>query len=122
MQGAGGVPRSPCPTPFCTAVLTAARSPDHTGDFFPATWEGQFGLIVFAFLGKARTTRQGRGFAVLGAICSCVLLRTTGFGVTAISGGSTALLSLLYIVPVAGAVFALNPSCRCWSAGTAAVT
>jgi len=66
-----------------------------------------FGLIVFAFLGKARTTRQGRGFAVLGAICSCVLLRTTGFGVTAISGGSTALLSLLYIVPVAGAVFAL---------------
>ena len=66
-----------------------------------------FGLIVFAFLGKARTTRQGRGFAVLGAICSCVLLRTTGFGVTAISGTSTVLLSLLYIVPITGAVLAL---------------
>ncbi|MEM5584193.1 LPS export ABC transporter permease LptF [Roseibium sp. AS2] len=66
-----------------------------------------FGLIVFAFLGKARTTRQGRGLAVLGAICACVLLRTTGFGVTAVSGGSTAVLSLLYVVPVTGAALAL---------------
>ncbi|ASP32367.1 LPS export ABC transporter permease LptF [Labrenzia sp. VG12] len=66
-----------------------------------------FGLIVFAFLGKARTTRQGRGVAVLGAICACVLLRTTGFGVTAVSGDSTALLSLLYIVPVLGCLLAL---------------
>ena len=66
-----------------------------------------FGLIVFAFLGKARTTRQGRGVAVLGAICSCVLLRTTGFGVTAVSGASTALLSLLYVVPVVGGLLAL---------------
>ncbi len=66
-----------------------------------------FGLIVFAFLGKARTTRQGRGLAVLGAISSCVLLRTTGFGVTAVSGGSSVVLGLLYVVPVAGSVFAL---------------
>ena len=66
-----------------------------------------FGLIVFAFLGKARTTRQGRSFAVLGAICACVLLRTSGFGVTAISGGSTAVLGLLYVVPITGAVLAL---------------
>jgi lipopolysaccharide export system permease protein len=66
-----------------------------------------FGLIVFAFLGKARTTRQSRGLAVLGAICSCVLLRTCGFGVTAIYAGSTALLGLLYVVPVAGSALAL---------------
>lgn len=66
-----------------------------------------FGLIVFAFLGKARTTRQSRGLAVLGAICSCVLLRTSGFGVTAIYAGSTALLGLLYVVPIAGSVAAL---------------
>lgn len=66
-----------------------------------------FGLIVFAFLGKARTTRQGRGAAVVGAIACCVILRTSGFGVTAISGGSTALLGLLYAVPVAGSVLAL---------------
>jgi lipopolysaccharide export system permease protein len=66
-----------------------------------------FGLIVFAFLGKARTTRQNRGLAVLGAICSCVLLRTCGFGVSAIYAGSTALLGLLYVVPVAGSALAL---------------
>ncbi|MES0808364.1 LPS export ABC transporter permease LptF [Roseibium sp. SCPC15] len=66
-----------------------------------------FGLIVFAFLGKARTTRQGRGLAVVGAIGSCVLLRTSGFGVTAISGGSTAILVLLYAVPILGSVLAL---------------
>ncbi|MCV0425684.1 MAG: LPS export ABC transporter permease LptF [Roseibium sp.] len=66
-----------------------------------------FGLIVFAFLGKARTTRQGRGFAIVGAIVSCVLLRTSGFGVTAIAGGSTAILGLLYVVPVLGSVLAL---------------
>lgn len=65
-----------------------------------------FCLIVFAFLGKARTTRQGRGLAVVGAISACVLLRTTGFGVTAISGDSTALLGLLYVVPVAGMLLA----------------
>ncbi|GAB4540748.1 MAG: LPS export ABC transporter permease LptF [Roseibium sp.] len=66
-----------------------------------------FGLIVFAFLGKARTTRQSRGLAVLGAICCCVLLRTMGFGVTAISGGAALLLGLLYVVPVAGGLLAL---------------
>ncbi|WP_305985014.1 LPS export ABC transporter permease LptF [Roseibium sp. MMSF_3544] len=66
-----------------------------------------FGLIVFAFLGKARTTRQGRGAAVVGAIGCCVILRTAGFSVTAISGSSTALLGLLYVVPIAGSALAL---------------
>lgn len=66
-----------------------------------------FGLIVFAFLGKARTTRQGRGTAIVGAIACCVILRTSGFGVTAIAGVSNVLLSLLYVVPVVGSVLAL---------------
>jgi len=61
-----------------------------------------FALIVFAFLGKARTTRQSRGLAVLGAITACILLRTAGFGVTAISGGATGLLMFLYVVPLSG--------------------
>ncbi|WP_150525794.1 LPS export ABC transporter permease LptF [Roseibium sediminis] len=60
-----------------------------------------FALIVFAFLGKARTTRQSRGFAILGAITSCILVRTAGFGVTAIASGLTGLLVLLYLVPLA---------------------
>lgn len=60
-----------------------------------------FALVVFAYLGKARTTRQGRGIAILGAITTCILLRTAGFGVTAIASGFTGLLLLLYAVPVA---------------------
>lgn len=66
-----------------------------------------FGMIVFAFLGKARTTRQNRSIAVLGAICACVALRTAGFGVTTIAGSSTPLLALLYLVPLSGIAFAL---------------
>ncbi|WP_417667986.1 LPS export ABC transporter permease LptF [Roseibium sp.] len=61
-----------------------------------------FALIVFAFLGRARTTRQNRSVAILGAIIGCIALRTTGFGITAITGGSSSLLVLLYVVPLAG--------------------
>ena len=66
-----------------------------------------FGLAVFAFLGKARTTRQSGGLAVLSAIVSCVLLRTSGFGVTAASGGAVVAVLLLYVVPLAGCTLAL---------------
>ncbi|QDG78034.1 LPS export ABC transporter permease LptF [Labrenzia sp. PHM005] len=66
-----------------------------------------FALIVFAFLGIARTTRQGRGVAIVGAILGCVLLRTTGFGVTAISNDSLALYTMRYVVPVVGGGLAL---------------
>jgi lipopolysaccharide export system permease protein len=66
-----------------------------------------FALIVFAFLGRVRTTRQNRSIAVLAAIVSCVGLRTAGFGITAITGDNPALLSLLYIVPLLGIFISL---------------
>jgi len=66
-----------------------------------------FALIVFAFLGVARTTRQGRGMAIVGAITCCVLLRTTGFGITALSNDSAALYAMRYLVPVLGGGLAL---------------
>lgn len=65
-----------------------------------------FGLIVFAFLGRVRTTRQNRNMAVLGAIVCCVGLRTAGFGVTAVAGENTLTTLLLYLVPVLGIVLA----------------
>ncbi|MTH95761.1 LPS export ABC transporter permease LptF [Roseibium sp. RKSG952] len=65
-----------------------------------------FALIVFAFLGKARTTRQSRGLAVVGAISCCIALRTAGFAVTAITGENLGLLAFLYVVPVFGMVAA----------------
>ncbi len=71
-----------------------------------------FALIVFAFLGIARTTRQGRGVAIVGAICCCVLLRTTGFGITAISNDTLALYALRYVVPIVGGGIALTSILR----------
>ncbi len=66
-----------------------------------------FAMIVFAFLGKARTTRQNRSVAVLGAIAACVGLRTAGFAVTTIADGAAPLLALLYAVPLTGMAVAL---------------
>ncbi len=65
-----------------------------------------FGVIVFAFLGKARTTRQNRSVSVLGAISACVGLRTMGFGVTSIADGNRGVLILLFIVPLLGIAIA----------------
>lgn len=77
------------------------------GRFSQPIYVMAFALIVFAFLGRARTTRQGRSFAVVAAISGCILLRTAGFGITAISGDSVFINSLLYIVPITGAGLAL---------------
>ncbi|MEH0073272.1 LPS export ABC transporter permease LptF [Pannonibacter sp. Pt2] len=63
-----------------------------------------FGLIVFAFLGQARTTRQDRGLALLGALAGCILLRTAGFGATSLAGSEAALIAAYYAVPVIGII------------------
>ncbi|WP_208983779.1 LPS export ABC transporter permease LptF [Pannonibacter carbonis] len=61
-----------------------------------------FSLIVFAFLGQARTTRQSRGMAILGALTGCILLRTAGFGVTSLTAGDDAMMISYYLVPLGG--------------------
>jgi len=66
-----------------------------------------FALIVFAWLGQARTTRQNRGLSILGAITACVALRTAGFGVTTVAGSAPGLLAGLYVVPAIGIALAL---------------
>lgn len=66
-----------------------------------------FAMIVFAFLGKARTTRESRSAPLIGAISACVLLRTSGFGLTAIVGGSATLVWTLYLVPLVGIIASL---------------
>lgn len=71
-----------------------------------------FGLIVFAFLGSARTTRQSRGLAIVGAICACIILRTAGFGVSAISNDTTFVYSLFYAVPILGCGLAVTSILR----------
>ena len=89
--------RPPVPTPSQKPAPAASESGGGLS----------FGLIVFAFLGKARTTRQNRSVAVLGAIAACVGLRTAGFAVTTIADGAAPLLALLYAVPLTGMAVAL---------------
>ncbi len=66
-----------------------------------------FALIVFAFLGQARTTRQSQNLSVLFSLVACVALRTAGFGaMTLISAFPDAVYGL-YLVPVIGAGLAI---------------
>jgi lipopolysaccharide export system permease protein len=60
--------------------------------------------IAFAALGTARTTRQGRGAAIAGAVMAVVLLRIAGFAVSSLVVRSGAAIALVYAVPLLGAL------------------
>lgn len=69
-----------------------------------------FGLIAFAALGEARTTRQGRGIAILYAVFVVLLVRVAGFAASNLTVKVAAAASLVYLIPligIAGAVYAL---------------
>ncbi|WP_162901488.1 LptF/LptG family permease [Breoghania sp. L-A4] len=59
-----------------------------------------FGLIVFAFIGGARSTRQGRSAGVLAALLACVGMRVAGFGSTTLAVGNPSYMAGIYLVPV----------------------
>ena len=56
-------------------------------------------LIAFAALGSARTTRQGRGAAMAGAVMGVVLVRILGFAVSSLIVRSAAAVPLAYLLP-----------------------
>jgi lipopolysaccharide export system permease protein len=58
-------------------------------------------LIAFAALGDARTTRQGRGTAIAGAIVAVVALRIAGFAATSAAVRSQGAVAAVYAVPLA---------------------
>jgi lipopolysaccharide export system permease protein len=58
-----------------------------------------FAMIAFLFLGDVRTTRQGRGIAVAGAILSATLLRGAHFAATSSISVSTSSVYACYLVP-----------------------
>ena len=60
-----------------------------------------FGLIAFAALSQARTTRQGRGIALLGAVLAMIAIRGLGFGVAALVARHSWAVVALYACPVA---------------------
>jgi len=57
-------------------------------------------FIAFAALGDPRTTRQGRGLAVAGAVTAVVLLRIAGFAATSAATRSQGAVIAIYAVPL----------------------
>ncbi|CAH1673782.1 MAG: LPS export ABC transporter permease LptF [Chelatococcus sp.] len=66
-----------------------------------------FMLIAFAALGEARTTRQGRGAAILAAIVGVLLVRVAGFAASSAAVRSPAALLGVYGAPLAGCLISL---------------
>jgi lipopolysaccharide export system permease protein len=63
-------------------------------------------MIAFAALGKARTTRQGRGKAMAIAVIAIVVLRIAIFAISSLIVRSTWAVPLAYLVPLAVTVVA----------------
>lgn len=66
-----------------------------------------FALLALAFLGRPRTNRQDRSFAIAACVILCTLLRTAGFAIAATSRSLPAAIPLLYVVPLSGIGFGL---------------
>jgi lipopolysaccharide export system permease protein len=67
-----------------------------------------FGMVGFAALAKPRTTRQGRGMAIIAGIAVAIGLRVGGFALAAVATKSTWAVWLLYGIAIA-AIFG-----ACW--------
>ena len=67
-----------------------------------------FGMIGFAALGVARTTRQGRGLAMAAAVIGVVALRIGSFALSSLMIRFPILTPLAYVLPISallGAIF-----------------
>jgi lipopolysaccharide export system permease protein len=65
------------------------------------------GLIAFAALGEARTTRQGRGLAIGGAILAFVGVRMLGIAATTLSVGDASAAYFVWGVPILACLVSL---------------
>ncbi|MDK9696731.1 MAG: LPS export ABC transporter permease LptF [Siculibacillus sp.] len=60
-----------------------------------------FAVVAFLALGDARTTRQGRGFAIVATIAAAAALRGAHFAASSAAAGSSLAVAMLYAVPAA---------------------
>lgn len=65
-----------------------------------------FALIAFAALGKAETTRQGRGTAIALAVIAVALLRIAGFAASSMVARTPAGVLPLYALPLGASLLA----------------
>jgi len=71
-----------------------------------------FAFIALAFLGRPRTSRQDRGFAIAATVLFCLALRAAGFAAVAVARGSGGAVPLLYLIPLGGIAFGLYATMR----------
>ena len=65
------------------------------------------GLIAFAALGEPRTTRQGRGIAIGGAICAFLIVRMLGIAATTLVVGDPSAALFVWAIPIGACLGAL---------------
>lgn len=65
-----------------------------------------FGFVAFAALGQARTTRQGRGWAILAAVAAVIIVRLGGVWASALTQRQPSGVWLAYAIPVLALVLA----------------
>ncbi|MBL8574959.1 MAG: LPS export ABC transporter permease LptF [Hyphomicrobiaceae bacterium] len=66
-----------------------------------------FAMIVFVFLGDARTTREGRGMGIVMALVFCAALRFGMFSATSSAATSLTAVVMLYLLPIGAIVTGL---------------
>ncbi|HWT30333.1 MAG TPA: LPS export ABC transporter permease LptF [Propylenella sp.] len=71
-----------------------------------------FAFVAIAFLGRPRTNRQDRSFAVTAVVLVCLALRIAGFGAVAAAGGTRAAIPFMYLIPLAGIAFGAYATMR----------
>jgi lipopolysaccharide export system permease protein len=65
-----------------------------------------FALVILAWMGRPRTSRQDRSYAIAAAALICVIMRGGGFAAVAAVNSSARAWPLLYAIPLAGIVVA----------------
>lgn len=70
--------------------------------FVAPLWAMALSFIGFAALSQARTTRQGRGAAITGAVAAVLVLRGLGFWASALTGRYPWASVLIYVMPLLG--------------------
>ena len=85
--------------PYVRANLGSMRSELHDRLVNPL-YALAFGMIAFGALAQARTTRQGRGIAIVGAVLMVIALRGLGFGVAALAARHAWAVPALYALPL----------------------
>jgi lipopolysaccharide export system permease protein len=66
-----------------------------------------FAFLTLAFLGRPRTNRQDRTFAIAAIVFLCVLMRSSGFAAAAVARSLSAQTPFMYAIPLGGILFGL---------------